>query len=230
MINLPIHLSQGLCSRANNFSEFRTRCKEYLANNGVNHDKFTTTPFDSFLGYVSEEIIANYLRNKYRGRVCVSKWQDQFDMELVRSIVKTGRNSKEDVDLICSYFYDSFDLYVSTPSMQIFIDLKIDVKTAITQKKPQNNWEFLYPVVQAKKLGKDIAILVYYIVDNKDDPSTLKEIAFVGFLRENEITCCKRINAGEKTKHKTLSQTDNYITYVRDYHSIDELFKEIEIQ
>lgn len=229
MINLPIQLSQGLCSRANNFSEFRTRCKEYLAKNGVDHDKFTITPFDSFLGYVSEEIIANYLRNKYRGRVCVSKWQDQFDMELVRSIVKSGRNSKEDIDLISRYFYDSFDLYVSTPILQIFIDLTIDVKTAITQKNPQNNWEFLYPVVQAEKLGKDIAMLVYYIVDNKEDLSTLKEIAFVGFLRENEITCCEKINAGEKTIHKTQSLTDNYITYVGNYHSIDELFKEIEI-
>ena len=230
MITVPVDLSQGLINRANRFSVFRSQCKQYLANNGILHDKFTITEFDSFLGYVSEELIANYLRNKYRGRVCVSKWQDQFDMDHIRAIVATGRNSTDDIDLVCSYFYDTFDLYVSTPNFQVFVNLKIDVKTAITQKDPQPNWEFLYPVVQARKLGKDAAVLVYYVVDNKKDPTTLREIVLVGYLNEEEITNCNTINEGEKTVHHTPSQTENYITYVRDYHDLNELFKDIEIK
>lgn len=230
MITLNIDLKQGLVKRANCFSAFRSQCKQYLANNGILHDKFTITEFDSFLGYVSEDLIANYLRNKYRGRVCVSKWQDQFDMDLIRTIVETGRNSREEIDLVCSYFYDTFDLYVSTPNFQVFVNLKIDVKTAITQKQPQDNWEFLYPVIQARKLGKDAAVLVYYVVDNKKDPTTLREIVIVGYLNEDEITRCDTINAGEKTTHNTPSQTENYITFVRDYHDINELFKDIDIQ
>ena len=230
MITIPINLSQGLIDRANAFSDFRNLCKQYLADNGIMHDKFTITEFDSFLGYVSEELIANYLRNKFRGRVCVSKWQDQFDMALIYTIVKTGRNSREDIDLVCSYFYDSFDLYVSTPNYQVFIDIKIDVKTAITQKIPQENWEFLYPVVQARKLGKDAAVLVYYVVDNKKDPSTLREIVLVGYLEEKEITNSEIINAGEVTVHKTPSQTENYITYVGEYHDLNDLFKDIEVK
>lgn len=228
MITIPVELSKSLMNRANNFSDFRTKCKKYLENNGIFRDKFTITQNDSLLGYITEELIANYLRNRFKGRICVSKWQDQFDMDYIRSIIHFGKNSQEDIDLICNYFYDSFDLYVSTPSLNVFISIKIDVKTAITKKVPQGNWEFMYPVVQANKLGKDLAILVYFVVEDVSNPFSLNKLVLAGYMKEEDITKCDIIKKGELTSHKTPSQIDNYVTYVRDYHDIEELFKDIK--
>lgn len=227
MITIPVELSKRLINRANNFSTFRAECKAYLENNGIFRDKFTITKNDSLLGYITEELIANYLRNRFKGKICVSKWQDQFDMDYIRSIIHHGSNSRDDIDLICSYFYDSFDLYVSTPSLNVFISIKIDVKTAITKKDPQGNWEFMYPVVQANKLGKDLAILVYFVVDDVNAPFSLNKLVLAGYMKEEDITRCTIIKKGELTSHKTPSQIDNYVTYVRDYHDIEELFKDI---
>ena len=228
MISIRTTLSEDLASRAQNYSVFREHCKEYLANNGLNFDKFTVTVNDSFLGYVSEELFAKFLKNRYGEKISVSKWQDQFDMHRIIDIVKTGRNNQEDIDLVRQYFYDQFDLYVSAPGFHSFVNLKIDVKTAITPKKPRPDWDFLYPVVQAQKLGKDIAVLVYCIVENDGDPNSLKEFIIVGYLREDEIVGREIIHEGERTKHFTPSRTENYITYIQDYHDINELFNDID--
>ena len=230
MIRIPVKLSKQIINRAKQYSLFREECKKYLIDNGINHDKFTITEFDSFLGYVSEAFIADYIRGKYHGRVCVSKWQDQFNLGMIQKIVSEKRNSKDDIELVSSYFYDTFDLYVSTPNYHVFLDLKIDVKTAMTQNTPQDSWVFLYPVVQARKLGKDAAVLVYYVADDKNDPSTLREIVLIGYLNETEISNCEIIKTGEYTIHGTCSRTDNYVTNVGNYHDISELFKDITIQ
>ena len=47
-------------------------------------------------------------------------------------------------------------------------------------------------------------------------------------MKEEDITKCDIIKKGELTSHKTPSQIDNYVTYVRDYHDIEELFKDIK--
>ena len=44
---------KNIISNAKKFSNFRQRCKEFLKNNGINHDKFTVVEHDSELGYIS---------------------------------------------------------------------------------------------------------------------------------------------------------------------------------
>ena len=215
-------IDKDLYQRALNFQEFRDRCKQYLVHHNIFRDKFTVTKFDALLGYLSEYY---YLRDRFKGAISVSTWRDQFDIEHIKSIVNSNSNAQEDIDLVCSYFYDSFDLYISTPTASFFVNLKIDVKTAITMKEPKPDWEFLYPVVQANKGGKDLALLVYYLADNDENPETLKGFTIVGYLEESEITQCEIIKKGRKTKHGTKSMTDNYITYLRDYKNIEELLE-----
>lgn len=212
---------------ANQYQKFRNKCKSYLERHGIYHDKFTITSFDAYIAYVTEKFIANYLRDKYKGKICVSKWSDQFNLEHIASIVNNDSNEPEDIERVSSYFYDSFDLYISTPIDVIFVRISIDVKTAITKKSPNNSWDFLYPAIQAQKGGKDAVVLVYYVADDDNDPSTLRELKIVGYLEENEIKRCPVVKKGEKTKHGTTSQIDNYETHVEDYHDIDELFKNI---
>lgn len=229
MKKLPIRVDDDLYKYALNFQEFRNRCKSYLENHGILRDKFTTTEYDALLGYLSEYYIANYLRDRFKGQISVSTWKDQFDIGHIKSIVSSNSDKPEDINLVCSYFYDSFDLFIATPAASFFVNLKIDVKTAITEREPSLSWDFLYPVVQANKGGKDLALLVYYIADNDDDPKTLNAIKIVGFMEESEITQCEIIHKNERTKHGTLSQTENYITYLRDYKDIEEfLEKKIE--
>lgn len=229
MKTLHIRVDKDLYRYAQNFQEFRNRCKQYLENHGILRDKFTTTDYDALLGYLSEYYIANYLRDRFKGQISVSTWKDQFDISHIKSIVNCDSGLPEDINLVCSYFYDSFDLYIATPTTSFFVNLKVDVKTAITEKEPKPNWEFLYPVVQANKEGKDLALLVYYVAENDDDPKTLKGITIIGYLEESEITRCETIQKGEKTRHGTLSLTENYITYLRDYKDI-EVFLESKIK
>ena len=54
---------KNIILNAKKFSNFRQRCKEFLKNNGINHNKFTVVEHDSELGYISEQIVLNYLKN-----------------------------------------------------------------------------------------------------------------------------------------------------------------------
>jgi len=229
-----ISITRTLTEKEVNFAErtqkFRDRCKKYLENHGILYDKFTITPYDAYIAYVTEKFIANYLRDTYKGQICVSAWSDQFNLEHIVAIVDKDSSEPEDIELVKAYFYDDFDLYISTPNNSFFIKLKVDVKTAITMKEPKNNWEFLYPFVQANKTGKDVVILVYYIAEDVNNPATLKELRIVGYLSEKEIRQCRIVKQGERTSHGTESQIDNLETIVSQYHDIKELFSKINIE
>lgn len=228
MITIKRRLTEKEVNIARRTQGFRDRCKDYLERHGVLYDKFTITPYDAYIAYITEKFIANYLRDEFKGKICVSTWSDQFNLEHIVAILDRDSADPEDIALVKAYFYDDFDLYVSTPCNSYFIKLKVDVKTAITENIPRKNWEFLYPVVQAKKPGKDAVILVYYIADDDQSPSSLKELSIVGYLTEDEISKCNIVKKGERTSHGTKSQIDNYETHVDQYHELINLFSGIK--
>lgn len=202
--------------KAKNFSSFRGEVKAYLASVGRNYDKFTVTENDSFLGYISELAIKEELKNLFGSDFRVLSWSDNFDMRRVYNIVKQNLVDNVSADYVKSYFYDQYDLQIVQQSTQK--TLNIDVKTAETFKAPQITWDFLYPVVQNRKDGKDYIILCYYYKN-----SSGQDIILVGCLSEEEISKCHILKKGERTKFHTINQIDNYETNVRQYKDISFL-------
>ena len=100
----------------------------------------------------------------------------------------------------------------------------IDVKTALTQKEPSPRWNFMYPVIQANKIGKDYMLLTYYVVQDVKEVESLKKVIIVGYISEDIIKKCNIIKRGQKTRFGTKSQIDNYETELSvHYKEIDNL-------
>lgn len=211
-------VSSELEQEAKQFSSFRRAMKAYLADYGINYDKFTVTDNDAFLGYVSETAISNYLTEKYGDRIEVKHWADSFDMNRIVSAVEHKNGAMGEVEYVKQYFYDKYDLKIVDKKSGKTIC--VDVKTAETRKRPQPTWNFLYPVVQNQKEGKDCVILCYYYkIEN------LKKIILVGYISEDEISCKEVLKKGETTRFHTINQIDNYETMVTDYQQLSEMLK-----
>ena len=220
MITLKREDYSILLAEAEKFDEQRIKCKDFLTAHKLNYDKFTMVSHDAFIGFITEEIISDYISTTFQGSV-IQKWNEQYDPHRISEILLKKEVSTDDIDYIKNYFYDKWDLKVTYNNQNYFID----IKTALTQLDAKENWDFMYPVVQAKKPGKDLMILCYYVTTNKDYKS-LKEIVLVGYITELVISACKEIKAGEKTKFGTTSQIDNYVTNLgKHYSPLTNLFK-----
>lgn len=221
MIAINQKLSSELIKAARDFEQLRNDSKNYLSKFDLNFDKFTVVAHDSFIGYITEHFLQEYIHSKYSDEgVEVNNWESMFDISRIRSILKTDSKTDVDVQYVRSWFYDHWDLEIIKANSILFID----IKTALTQKEPKLNWDFMYPVVQAHKPGKDYMVLCYYVADNVNDIENLKKLVIIGYTSEEKIRTCKVIKAGALTRFGTKSQIDNYETELAiHYGSIDKL-------
>ena len=221
MISINQKLSSELIIAAHSFEKLRNNCKNYLSQFDLNFDKFTVLSHDSFIGYITEHFLQEYISTKYAAEgIEVNNWESMFDISRIRGILKTDSKGDADVQYVRSWFYDHWDLEIIKAGSILFID----VKTALTQKEPKLNWDFMYPMVQAHKPGKDYMILSYYVAENASEIESLKKLVIVGYTSEEVITTCKVIRAGTLTRFGTKSQIDNYETELAvHYESIDKL-------
>lgn len=222
MIKIPISDPEVL-KKAKAFSQFREQCKSYLTAVGMNYDKFTVVAHDSFIGYISEYVIRQYIKDYLpKTNFKVLSWEEYCEIKNIYHAVINNDYSK--AQLVKEYFYDKFDICIETPKRII----NIDVKTALTQLEPTLKWDFLYPIIQAHKEGKDITILAYciYKAPNKYE---INIVDVIGYCDNKSISSCKVIKAGEVTKHGTTSQIDNYETLLgRDYKDLNELLDKLK--
>lgn len=212
-----ITVSSGLEQKAKAVSVFRSKTKDYLARFGACYDKFTITENDTFLGFVSETAITNYLVERYGEKIDVKHWADSFDMKRIINAVNTNNGSPKEVNYVKEYFYDAYDLEIIEKKSRKSI--LVDVKTAETSKQPQPTWDFLYPVVQNERRGKDCVVLCYYCKTNQ-----FNDIILVGYIREDEISNKPILAAGTRTKFGTINQIDNYETKIADYNELSQMF------
>ena len=223
MINIDKILTQDLIVKAIWFETLRKECKEYLWKHNAEFDKFTIVSHDSFIWYLTEKFLKEYIESK-SSLLKVDVWDTAFDFIKLKNIINKNSNISEDIEYVKSYFYDKWDLKIQYKWKEIFID----VKTAFTQKEPSSRWNFLYPVIQANKPWKDYMVLSYYVVNDIKDINSLKKITIVWYISEDIIKTCKIIKAWEKTWFWTVSQIDNYITELSiHYKDIDDLIKNI---
>ena len=209
---VPVELER----EANDLSLFRRRMKTYLSAFGECYDKFTITENDSFLGHVSETAITDYLSKKYGNIIDIHRWSDDFDLERIQHAVMNNLNDRREIEYVRNYFYDKYDLEIV--EKRTGKSIYIDVKTAETQKYPQLTWDFLYPVVQNNRGGKDCVILCYYY---KRENS--KRIILIGYITEDEISRKRILRAGTRTKFGTENQVDNFETKVTDYKALSQM-------
>lgn len=220
---LNIEIPDKVFYKAKNFESFRLKCKKYLSSVDLNWDKFTVVTHDSFIGYITEYAVMEYLKTQ-NPKATIQSWESSFDMKEVIRIVNENDTKEEAKALVKEYFYDKWDLRIEGNTIQVLSD----VKTALTKLTPSNSWNFMYPVVQAEKKGKDIMVLVYYVVKDINNLKSLKEIVLVGYTTPSIVRKCKVIKAGEKTRFGTVSQIDNYVTELsRDYMDINEYLKDL---
>ena len=208
-----VNFSNTLFQKAKTFESFRNQCKKYLQEVNMNFDKFTIVGHDSFLGYVTEATISDYI-SKHFNNVKVSSWENNHNIKKIINIIEAKDYSKESSSLVKEYFYDKWDLKIKTNNKTLYCD----VKTAYTAKKPKDNWVFMYPVVQVNKEGKDFMLLVYYVVDKIKDIHSLEKLVIIGVTTPNIIKHCKIIKAGKKTRFGTISQIDNYLTQLSKHY------------
>lgn len=222
MIKLNFIPPQTIKDKALWFQDFRTKCKAYLAEKNLDYDKFTIVAHDSYIGHISEWIISEYLKKEF-GTIFKSlqTWEDSFDLARVEKIISQNSDDENDKLYVKKYFYDEWDICISTEKGTY----KCDIKTALTKKEPQANWNFFYPIVQAEKKGKDLMILIYYIYEG-ESYYNLKDEVLIGAITYDLIRKCKIIKKGEISRFGTTSQTDNYITELSsDYHDLSDFLK-----
>lgn len=206
---VPVELER----EANVVSQFRSRMKAYLSAFGECYDKFTITENDTFLGHVSETAITDYLEENYGDIIEVRRWSDNFDLERIKYAIMNNSSDRGEIEYVRDYFYDKYDLEIveRRTGRSIFAD----VKTAETWKQPQLTWNFLYPVVQNSRGGKDCVILCYYYKQ-----VNAKKIILIGYITEDEISRKRILRAGTRTKFGTVNQIDNFETKVTDYKQL----------
>lgn len=225
MITINYQLNNSLILEAYGFEKLRDSCKKYLSKNELNFDKFTIVSHDSFIGYITEHLVKDYIIKNYSSiGIDITSWEECFDIVKIRNIVTNNLDDEESKNYVRDYFYDSWDLKISFKN----IIVKIDVKTALTSKNPSIRWNFMYPVIQANKDGKDCMVLSYYVVDSVKDIESLNKLVIVGYTTRKLINKCRIIKKGEKTRFGTISQIDNYETELSvHYKSIDKMIKYI---
>lgn len=212
---------ERLLKEAQQYSAFRNKVKKYLESKDFHYDKFTVTEEDSMIGYISERCVSEYIVEKYgKAGVQVSSWQDQFDMNRVRSVVDRDSDAEDDKEYVKRYFYNRYDLRISKGNKVI----PVDVKSAATRKKPMRYWTYLYPVIQAEKAGKEGVILAYCIKNSND---VIEKVAICGYMTEDQIKEYGVTPEGKNTGRGTQSQIDNYTTVVKDYKRLYDLIRRV---
>lgn len=212
IMTIPRELEQ----EAEQISSFRSQMKAYLTRFGACYDKFTVTENDTLLGHVSEVAVSNYLIDNYGDKIEVRGWADSFDMNRIVNAVKYNNSDTEEVKYVKQYFYDKYDLKIVEKKSGKSV--YVDVKTAETSKEPQSTWDFLYPVVQNQREGKDCVVLCYYY-----KIAQVKKIILVGYISEEEISHKHILRAGSRTRFGTLNQIDNYETKITDYQPLSTM-------
>jgi len=221
--SININIENSFFIKAKKFEQFRLNCKEYLDKVNMNWDKFTMVSHDSYIGYITEYAISKHIHS-IRPDIKIETWESLFDMKKIISIIERSDFSETSQLLVKNYFYDKWDLKING----IGVSLSSDVKTALTKLTPSSNWNFMYPVLQANKPGKDIMILVYYVVNDLKDLSSLKDLVLIGCCEPYKLKKCKIVKAGERTRFGTVSQIDNYITELStDFSKLEEYLKKI---
>ncbi len=219
---ITVNTNGPLFHWAENYGIFRERCKECLTRHGRHFDKFTVVSHDSFVAYVTEKAIKTHIIETYPDLVeYIAAWEDRFDLPKLKRLVKQADITEPDLDYLWQYFYDGWDLEISLKNGKT---LKADVKTALTQKTPLPGWNFLYPVIQANKKGKDLLVLVYYVTKTANDLRSLSKLVLAGAALPAEVQNCQVVKQGEKTRFGTLSQTDNFETEVGMHYAPLENF------
>lgn len=218
MKEIKIKNLEDLVEKAKEFDSFRISCKNFLTKKNYCYDKFTVVDHDSKVGYISESAICDYIIEQLKDTdLVVERWEDRFNKKEISDIIdKDG-----DPEPVKQYFYDDYDIRVYNDK----VDIKIDVKSALTAKQPTEKWNFMYPVVQANKQGKDEMILAY-CVSSTLKVENVEKIVVAGYTTEQRIRNCKIIPKGSYTRFGTKSQIDNYETELsKDYSELDELIK-----
>ena len=206
---------KNIILNAKKFSNFRQRCKEFLKNNGINHDKFTVVEHDSELGYISEQIVLNYLKNNLDlSKFNINHWKEQFNFSKIENILKKVKPTTEEINVIREYFYDKYDIAINNKNKTFYLD----VKTAETTYTPNKNWNFLYPVIQANKSDDYFVVLTYIIKNDIDKVYTKAYI--MGAIDYREIKNSKIQKKGTCTRFDTESQINNYITELKNYKDL----------
>ncbi len=225
MKTIHYKLDKSLIKKAKAFEKLRNDCKSYLTQTNQNFDKFTIVTHDSFIGYITEFLVKKHLEEEYSDKgIKVEAWDEQYDISKIKAIIKKNLTDKDSILYIKNYFYDRWDLQLTYNGQTV----KIDVKTALTQKNPTDKWNFLYPVIQVNKEGKDSMILAYYVVDSIKDITSLKQLVIVGYTTQKLIKNCNIIKQGEKTRFGTISQIANYETELAiQYRSLDKMIRYI---
>ncbi|MFA6428197.1 MAG: hypothetical protein WCW02_01485 [Candidatus Buchananbacteria bacterium] len=219
MIKLKLLPPEDIKNKAIWFQKFRNECKAYLAKHGIDYDKFTIVEHDGYIGFISEWVLSQYIRDEFHDAIkeC-SPWEDKFDLKRIERIIEKNSMDEGDVAYVKEYFYDSWDLMVATKE----VAYRCDIKTALTKKEPQLNWNFLYPIIQAEKSGKDLMILIYYIYEGDDFHNLTGEV-LIGATTYDAIKKCPVLKKGDTSKFGTKSQADNYVTELsRDYSELSK--------
>lgn len=207
-----IKISNELIEKAINYSNFRKNLKIILNKYNKNYDKFTITDNDSFLGYISENLVAAYLT---LNNIPIKTWSSQINLPpSLKLKVLNNHNSdfdKSEINLLRNYFYDEWDIKHE--------NITVDIKTAATRHNPIPSWTFAIPVIQANKAGKTHVILTY-IIYNKDskiykDAKPI-ECYIWGYIPISDITKCSKSNRNEYKGYDY--QIENYITHLSNYN------------
>src|ERR1039458_8645873 len=105
MIKLKLLPPEETMKKALWFQEFRNKCKDYLAKHGINYDKFTVVEHDGYIGFISEWVLSQYLRDEFRDVIkeC-SAWDDNFDLKRIEEIIKEDSKAEEDISYVKEYF------------------------------------------------------------------------------------------------------------------------------
>lgn len=89
-------ITKELEQEAEQISSFRSEIKAYLTRFGACYDKFTVTENDTFLGYVSETAISDYLLNLYGEKIEIKRWADEFNMNRIAHFVEENDSDGKD--------------------------------------------------------------------------------------------------------------------------------------
>lgn len=210
---------RNLLDNAKFFSDYREKCKRFLAQHGAGYDKFTVTENDSLSGYISEEIVRDYIDKKLNVKSVVT-WHQNFDFDIIDSILNKNNSNlseinQDEIRYIKEYFYDKYDLKLTTKNDT---EIMLDVKTAVTPREPKDNWSFLLPVIQIDKAIYQYTILTYCITKpNSYNLEDLEKFNIFGMISTDFVRTCNQLLKGTLTGHGTKNQIDNYETKLYNY-------------
>lgn len=205
--------SKIIMEEAQKYSELRSKCKQFLIDNNKDYDKFTAVKHDSQIGYISEKFVINYIK-KLSGFNKIRKWGEMFNIDEINRILNLNEPSDKEIQLIKEFFYDKYDIEISNGLKKLYID----VKTAKTNKIPQEGWCFLYPQCQANK-NENSCVVLTYLIYNKEE---LERVYIIGATNYTDIRNSEIQKAGSYTKFKTESRVDNYKTELSIYKELKE--------